>query len=329
VSRRSESGAASLQVLLLLGLLSALGLGAAAIAFQIMAPVRGIRAEADARALLARLKAEFTEACRDDATPESDSRFDACWRLDGRQVDGWTVSLEDASSRLNLNWIHLNILENTALKTRLKDGRDFQELLQHREDIGYVLDFESAYADYFDPADCRELFSPWGPANVNLSFAECLEDLYRFRLPGSGDPGGFRAAVEARLVAQKPWTAAELEAALGVDAPRILPFMNTVPSLNVNYAPPALLGAVLAYPFPTGALPNPVGVKDKLLRAREEGELSPAWLEEMVRPTNVQQERLRSWLGTRTAVWRLSVARGGAEMSVYIGAPEKRRVPAP
>jgi hypothetical protein len=325
VKPADDRGYTSLQILLLLGLMSVLALGLAIMVSQAMAPVRSIRDDAEALALLARFDAEFQDAYRKDPTPDADSPFDLFWRMDGRTVDGWTLGLEDVSSFVNLNWVNTALLENSSLGRRLVEGRTWQELKQHREETGYVLDLESAYRDFFSPEDCRLLFSPWGAANINISYEECLEDLYRFRLPGIGDPGGFRAAVDQHLLKQKLWTQPELEGFLGVDGPHILPFINAMPSLNVNFTNPTLLGAVLAYPYPTGGLPNPAGLRDGLLAARADHEITPDQLWAAVGIASPQQERTKSWLGTRTAVWRLSISREGRHMEHILHSPAKEK----
>jgi hypothetical protein len=219
-----------------------------------------------------------------------------------------------------LNWIQLDIIANTSLAGLLLNGNTTDELKQYREDIGYTLDLETAYKDYFKPETIKLLFSADTYANVSVSFEECLEDLYRFRTADKGDASGFRADVVSHLQQKKLWTADELDMRMGTFKAQVYPWINTWPSMNIHFVPAEILVAVLTYPFPDGVIQNGQAIADQVIELRKSGEITPDQWKAIVPITKEQQRRVFEFLGTRTWAWSIKIERGEVsfEKRVYL-----------
>lgn len=307
--RNNEAGYTTLKVLVILLVLSVVAMGATGLYHYALAPLQRIKDETAAAQAMAKALARFQELRQTDPTPLADSPGDPVWQLNEADIDGWKVSLGDSSSRLNLNWIQLDIVAKTALAGLLLNDKTTDDLKQYREDIGYTLSLETAYKDYFKPETIKLLFTADSYANVSVSFEECLEDLYRFRTDDKGDATGFRADVVAHLQQKKLWTDDELDTRLGTSKEQVFPWINTWPSMNIHFVPEDILVAVLTYPFPDGVIQNGQAIADQIAELRKNGEITAEQWKAMVPITKEQQKRVFEFLGTRTWVWNLKVSR--------------------
>lgn len=304
----SEAGYSSLKVLVVLLLLSVLAIGIAGLYHYAVAPLQDIRVKTEAAKAMKQAVASFKELRKTDSTPTADGKSDPIWQLDKQVINGWTVKLQDESSRLNLNWINYDIIANTPLINLLQNNKTVDELKQQRQDVGYSYDFKRDYNDFFDPEAMDRFFTPYSFANVSVSFENCLEDLYRFRTDNKGDATGFHAAVTAHLEQKKLWTADELDKTLSFEKDRVYPYINTWPSLNVNYVDKDTLMAILKYPFPDGLLPNAAGIGQSLLEMRDDSEITLDILKSKIVFSADQQKRVLEFLGARTWIFSITLS---------------------
>jgi hypothetical protein len=205
-----------------------------------------------------------------DPSPDINSPDDPLWAWNGRTEGNYTITVVPLSDRLNINFIRKNVMENTNIGLLFKPGKTAGDLQQFREDKGLSLSIE-AYDSFFPDEILEKYFSCYGWANVNLI------DVFSIQKLALSLTGSEYAAEEARqmiqtlLIDQRPAQPADLRARFGIYYEDLFPFINTEALINVNYAEPALLRELIAYPGYAVTLPD---IRcDELLTRRSQGGL--------------------------------------------------------
>lgn len=321
----NRQGSASLMVLSLLLFFSVMFLGGAA---AIELSVRGLDAsrlhEQAQRDLRAAAEAAVS-GLLSDPTPFADSSGDPVWEiLRAPRGDGISVTLEDASSRLGLNWVRKEVLADSGA---LLPGRAAQEVQEYRESAGLRLIPDSGYGAFVTAEALGRLFTPYGWFNVNITDEFVLRAVHRSR---SGDPVAaeqFHLAVQRARIAHRVITPEDLGVFLGEDGSRLLfPVVNAEPALNIHFVPDGVLDILVAH---YGVAPSAArSIRD----ARRGGEVTPGDLQRLLAGVP-NGNLLAPYLGLRTWFWRIDVERTGRHLEWIVarvprrdGTPEFRLV---
>ncbi len=294
-------GSASVMVLGILLFLSALFLGGAAF---VELSVRGLERNRLRHAGDAGLRAAaeaVVDGLLSDPTPFADSPIDPVWAVPGiPRADGVRVRLEDVSSRLGLNWIRKEVLEDSGT---LLPGRSAREVQEFRERSGLRLDLADGFGAFVRAEALDEVFTPYGWFNINVTDEFVLRGVHRSRGRDPSAAEQFHLAVQAARTSRLVIEPEALGAFLGADDYRLLfPVVNAEPPINLHFAPAAVL-EILGTHFEIG----PAGMRT-LRDARERREMTPGDLRALLDgiPNGAA---LAPYLGLRTWFWRVSAER--------------------
>ena len=312
-------------VLSLLLFFSVMFLGAAAF---IELSVRGLersrsRHQADARL---RAVAEATvSALLTDATPFADSPSDPVWAtLGAPRGDGIGVTLEDASSRLGLNWIRKEVLADSGA---LLAGRSAQEVQEYRESAGLRLNLATGFGAFVSTNALEQVFTPYGWFNINVTDEFVLRGVHRTRGRDPDAAERFHLAVQQARISRRVIGPEELGAFLGAaDLGLLFPVVNAEPPINLHFVPRQVLEILCAhYGIPS------VGLQS-LRAARDGAEMTPAELHGLLDGIP-NGSALVPYLGLRTWFWRITVEQAARRLRWIVaraprrdGAPEFRLV---
>lgn len=306
-----EEGAATVLLLAVIVFLSAAAVGAmvllsSALRVQTRLAERAQRKEtleATARSVLTRLAA--------DASPNEDSRFDSVWSYIAKENNSHTsLSLEDISSRLNLNLLRTAVLQKTSLRSAIAPGHTADGLRQYRATKGPFASL-SAYSAYIVPDALHKDFTVFGYVNVNTTFEDSLRQVFQARTGDRNAADAFHSQIQAFLMKKKLIQQAQLRQLFGLYYPELYPLMNLQPSINVNFAPAAVLRAILSYPYGGKQLPGWQQVLAAVVAERASAPITHQDLTGMIHVSG-EQELILQYLGTRTWFWRITASRGAA-----------------
>lgn len=314
---KKDSGSASPAVLAVLTLLAAALAGLSALLPAAASYERRSRSAGVERTRMEKAAAEILTSLAADPTPESDSPFDPVWSLADRESDGIRIELRDLSSRLNPNFARKKLFTETALKGLLAPGVDPDRLQQFREEAGLSASI-SHYRDFFAPG-AERLLTCYGWANINTTDEFVLRSLHRSLCGSEPRAEAFHVRVQGLLAAGRIVASGDLAGFLGPEAGLLEPVISAVPSWNVHFLDPFLLGEILAYP--AYGLEDPEKKASLLLAERGFGELSETRIAAILGlPEN---HSLLAYLGARTWFWEIRVATDRAEL-VLIAARDPR-----
>jgi hypothetical protein len=241
-----ESGYVSLSLLGIFVLLSAVAAGTS---LWISAGRRALERETKRReesTLMDALTAKIIEVLSGDPTPGVNSADDPVWEYNGKDIDGFVVTVYPLSDRLNINFVRKNILEKTRLSLLFAPGRNAGDLQQFREDKGLSL-FIDDYAPFFAVDDVGAFFSCYGWANINLIDEFAARKLGR-SITGSEAAGEeLRAVIQKLLLDQEICGADKLKNLFGFNYAKLFPWINAEALININFAEPALLREIIGY----------------------------------------------------------------------------------
>jgi len=244
------------------------------------------------------------------ASPDVDAPSDPVWTwVAGRRGEGREITLEDLSSRLNLNTVRTELLEKTELGGLVAQGHTPQEIRQYRADKGPFPGL-AAYASFFSPAVLERDFTVYGYVNVNTAFEDSLRQLHSARTGDDPSAESFRGAVRGYLSRQELVRREELPALLGLYYPQLYPLMNVEPQMNVNFVPDEVLRAVLSYPYGGKRIDGYEGAAQAILAARAGGAVSERDLAGIVHAKGPQLLVFQD-LGSRTWFWKIRVTQAG------------------
>ena len=255
---------------------------------------------------------------------EVDSLFDPVWTYVGGTRDGGVkVTLEDVSSRLNLNTVRTELFEKTDLGGLLTLGHSAMELRQFRADKG-PFQSVSSFDGFFPPGTLAGDFTVYGYVNINTTFEDVLRAMFAARTGDTAAADSFQGAIRGFLTRQELVTREQLAVLFGLYAPQMSPLVNVEPQMNVNFIPPEVLHAVLSYPYGGKKIANSEALYTAILSDRQSQGLTPQYLANLI-PAKGAQLLVFQYLGTRTWFWRITIAGGSRSLvKVVAGFPGNR-----
>lgn len=243
------------------------------------------------------------------AAADVDASTDPVWTyVAGLRGEGQDITLEDLSSRLNLNTVRTELLEKTELGSLVAQGRTPQELRQYRADEGPFATI-SSYAAFFSPAVLERDFTVHGYVNLNTAFEDTLRQFFEARTGDAPSSETFRGTIRGYLSRQELVRTEELPALLRLYYPQLYPLMNVEPQMNVNFVPEEVLHAVLSYPYGGKRIEGFETAYQAILSARAQGAVDERSLASMVH-AKAEQLLVFQYLGSRTWFWRIGVKEG-------------------
>ncbi len=308
----SQDGSASVAALTLLILLAAVAAGGllllqASLSYQ----KRSVSKDTVRQALEEEAEKVVTALAR-DPSPDGDSPVDPVWQVLSGFDSGSIITLQDVSSALNPNWVQKNVLQKTRLGDLLRPGRTADELQQRRQDKGFSLDLEAAYGDLFREGALERYCTAYGYANINTTDEFALRKLFGIRTGDEARAKVFHGKVQELLTARKILTPQELRTFLGADYEQLFPVMGVDPMLNVHFADPLVLAALLSHP--DLKIPDPEQVLEQILIRRENAELTA---DELGRIIGVDRgNRIFQYLGVTTWFWKITATRGTSHLEL-------------
>lgn len=176
---------------------------------------------------------EVYKKIKEDNTPESDSRFDPIWDLDDTYIDGYHVSINALSGKINLNYINPNIFTNSGFRSTLNDNSLINSLKN-------VLDEKLLYTyedvkEYISKENFDKFFTFYGFANINTIRDTALEMLVN-KISNSFF-GNEMVNRRKSLFRNKQYfqTETEFNMFCGIYYSEIFPYINIQPQLNVQF----------------------------------------------------------------------------------------------
>lgn len=312
----NRQGSASLMVLSLLLFFSVMFLGGAAAIELSVGGLDASRLDDEARKSLRAAAEAAVNGLLSDPTPFADSPRDPVWEiLRAPRGDGIRVTLEDASSRLGLNWIREELLADSGA---LLPGHAAQEVQEYRERAGLSLRWDSGYDAFVAAETLERLFTPYGWFNINITDEFVLRAVHRSRGRDPVAAEQFHLAVQRARIARRMITPEDLGAFLGDDGARLLfPVVNAEPALNIHFVPDEVLDILVAHydiAPPTAR---------SLREARRGGELTPVGLQRLLAGVP-NGELVAAYLGLRTWFWRVDVERAGRHLEWIVARVPRR-----
>jgi hypothetical protein len=311
----SDGGNSSVTVLSLILLISALFLSAGSVGSRSLSEARKTIESLDRKTEEGRIVDEIIKRFEDDPTPESHYSGDPVWTYISEYDGPFGIELADASSKLNINWIRTKLFEETDMSVLIQDGYSAESIRTRRNEIGFVTRL-IPWTDEFGEENLNRYFTVYSWPNVNVTYEESLEMLYRQR-HGDGGASLFRNKIQNRLRAKGLWSEEELPLLFGVADRDLKPVMNTRPQMNVHFVDPLILKSLLSYPYLEDPLGNPLLIARSILDARETEEINPDKLRALISP-NENQMRVLQYLGTVTDFWEIRLSDSKGISSNYI-----------
>ncbi len=215
-----------------------------------------------------------------------------------------SAALEDAGSRINLNWVRRYILGDSPELRSLfvKGSPDELQAFRQKNKIGMNLD---VYAGFFEPGVLTSLFTLKTPMNINtvdeFSFENVMSQATESESSGALWRDRLRSLrLSGRLIKDE----SELRAWFGADWDKVEFFTSAAPEWNVNTLHPDLLRAVLA--CTQFNLPNPAAAASALLSARDARYLYDADLRTILGLP--KENPIWAHLGTESSAWTLKLS---------------------
>jgi hypothetical protein len=250
-----------------------------------------------------------------DPTPGADCIQDPVWeKLRDNVAQGFVVTLQDVSSRLNANWVQKDILQKTALADLLQPGSTAQDLRQRREDKGLSTDLPREYGDLIRKEAIARYFTGYGYANLNTTDEFALRKLYSIR---TGDHAGaevFHTRWQDGVTQKKTLKRGDVKDLLGQDYAELYPFMNVEPTFNVHFIEPLILAELLS--LSDLKIQHPALAAQRIIEARDHLELTMGALQGLIGAAG--DNRIYQYLGVVTWFWRVIVVRGSAQLHVTV-----------
>lgn len=214
------------------------------------------------------------------------------------------ASLEDAGSRINLNWVRRYILGDSPELRSLfvKGSPDELQAFRQKSKIGMNLD---VYAGFFEPGVLTSLFTLKTPMNINTVDEFAFENVMSQATDSDTWGALWRDRLRSlRLSGRLIKDESELRAWFGADWDTVKRFATAVPEWNVNTLKPVLLRAILG--CTQFKLHNPDAAASALLGARDARYLSDADLRTILGLP--KDNPIWAHLGTESSAWTLKLA---------------------
>lgn len=302
---RRDAGYIGAQFLFVLIFLSAMAGGAAMLVSGLMRSQKASRDYTSRLEAYDRISGQILADLRSDPSPEADTGDDPVWKWKDTELEGYKVTLRSLSGSLNVNFVRKALLETTSLQTLLINGKSPDDLQKYRFDEGPFLS-ASAYTEYFNAEDFDTKLTCYGWVNVNLVDEFALEK-YVEGLTGTKSTG---EALHQKLLRamgeQILYTNETVKTLLGADYQALYPYLNAEPLLNVNFADPGLIRAIVA--FPPYGVASPDSRAKTLIDLRESG---IATKEKIAATLGIDATSpLNYWFGCQTWFWRVDISDG-------------------
>jgi len=254
----------------------------------------------------------------EDPTPEADSIFDPVWSfLQNRDDSEIELSLEDISSRFNLNYIRTNMLEKSQFKSLMESGFNPEDLKLYRGENGFYSDLKNGYGQYFSEDVLEKYFTAYSYANFNITYEDSLKKIYEFKVSEEGS-STFLQKVQDHISRKNIADKGKLKEIFGADFPELYPLVNTEPLLNVNLTPEKILDAVLHYPYGGETHKNGSSFYEIIIAERKTFEFDPERLETLLGDLEDDYLRISQYLGTRTWFWKIIAVKNDKKLEVII-----------
>jgi hypothetical protein len=317
----SQTGNASLAVLILLFAISAVFLSAAAFSGGLIKLSYGITGDYNEKAFLAAEAQKVIALMRQDQTPEADSGLDPVWtEIIMPSTPGLELKLEDISSKINPN----ASLEYPLLALNLlKPEKTYDEFHKYRTANGPLTDIRHAYADFIPEDALARLCSEYAFFNINTANESMLYLLFEARTGKKASATTFPNHLRLSRTNKTLITKKTIKAVLGVDYDTVYPYISAEPELNVNLADKDILTALFAVVKNTFKIELQGDGLNAILTMREQSEINDATLAAVIQP-HFKNTILESYLGCKTWFWRLTVKKDSLMYQCVI-----LRLPAP
>ena len=229
------------------------------------------------------------EDIKNDVSSEGDSLFDSVWDRNNSTEDGYLITLESLSGKINLNFLDSKVLLESGLPFVFYDSKSIIEIENLRSER--LLYSYEEIKDYISEENFSKYFSFYGFANINIMNATSLELLVNQK--------------RNILLANKQLIKTETEYNLfcGINYSEIFPYINLDAAINVNFIDEDCLYKLINYAgFELTSKKRKV---DTLLSLREKRELTQ---EDIITILGItKNDELYYYLGSKTWFWKISI----------------------
>lgn len=241
------------------------------------------------------------EDIKNDVSSEGDSLFDSVWDRNNSTEDGYLITLESLSGKINLNFLDSKLLLESGLPSVFYDSKNIIEVENIRSER--LLYSYEEIKDYISEENFSKYFSFYGFANINIMSATSLELLVN-NLTDSfyGTELNRKRNI---LLANKQLIKTETEYNLfcGINYSEIFPYINLDAAINVNFIDEDCLYKLINYAgFELTSKKRKV---DTLLSLRETRELTQ---DDIITILGISKnDELYYYLGSKTWFWKISI----------------------
>jgi hypothetical protein len=221
--------------------------------------------------------------------------------------EGIDYTVEDISSRLNLNFLPAEVFESPAMSVLAGGSAGFATLRGLREQIGASADFEADFGSIVDVAAIGRWFSPYSYANVNTDDPEAVARFYGVITGDANGEASIKAKIENLRKTKKIFDRAGFTLGFGMPA-GASPLIGVEPQINPNHAERTVMEAILG--TPAYKVDDPTAVCDALGFAADDETLDAKKIKSVLGAD--PDLRLTAWFGPRTWFWRVALDVGGA-----------------
>jgi hypothetical protein len=254
----------------------------------------------------------------DDPTAEADSKFDPVWLyLKNRNNGDVQITLEDISSRFNINFMRTKMLEESSFKELMLGGRTPEDLKLYRGENGFFSDIKTGYAKFFKEETLSEYFTSYAYANFNVTYEDSLKKLYEKRVSQESSIT-FLEKVQHLLSDKTIVDDKKLKGIFGAEYNELYPLINSEPLLNVNFVPDKVLQAVLFYPYGGEMHKDSGSFYEILLTERNTFEFDGNRLNSLFADLEDDYLRIHEYLGVRTWFWRILARKADLSLEVIL-----------
>ena len=241
------------------------------------------------------------EDIKNDVSSEGDSLFDSVWDRNNSTEDGYLITLESLSGKINLNFLDSKVLLESGLPSVFYDSKNIIEVENIRSER--LLYSYEEIKDYISEENFSKYFSFYGFANINIMNATSLELLVN-NLTDSfygTELNKKRNILQANKQLIK--TETEYNLFCGINYSEIFPYINLDAAINVNFIDEDCLYKLINYAgFELTSKKRKV---DTLLSLREKRELTQ---EDIITILGItKNDELYYYLGSKTWFWKISI----------------------
>ncbi len=230
---------------------------------------------------------------------------------------GFTILLEDISSRFNLNSLNKKMITETMVNNYMLSGTGADAFQQDRADRGFGLDPLLRWKEYFEEEFLSRYATCTGGWNINTADEFSLEAVFAEITGDETAAELFHEKVREKRKNLELVTPEKLEEFIGIQHfSQVYPAIHAFPEINLHFAPEWVLKQLLAYPAYKVA--DPAGTAELLISLRDSRGLSGEEIIDLI-PIKVdsdatatekrlkEENRLFAWLGNTTLFWRISI----------------------